>query len=140
MYITDEIVANINKNNEVDYICDLLLKEVEVKHVNGEIVFQKYHILSRYTGLFLNYFSVEKLCINLLTKEDLVNILSYRLYINACLLKHNYRLLGDDLYWSKNFVVYAPTNTIIAKSSYARYKDTCTHAIISAYTDVSDHP
>lgn len=101
LYITDEIC---NEETDLKEICDLLLKENFVKHEESKIILlDKYHISTKYIGKQCNNYLLVDSGIQLFDKEDLQEILSYILYINALLYTCNSKLFPiDSWYWSKD--------------------------------------
>lgn len=101
LYITDEIC---NEETDLKEICDLLLKENFVKYEENKIILlDKYHISTKYIGKQCNHYLLVDSSIQLFDKEDLQEILSYILYINAILYTCNSKLFTiDSWYWSKD--------------------------------------
>lgn len=101
LYITDKIC---NEETDLKEICDLLLKENFVKcEENKIILLDKYHISMKYIGEKCNHYLLTDSNIQLFDKEDLREILSYILYINALLYTYNSKLFPtDNWYWSKD--------------------------------------
>lgn len=101
LYITDEIC---NEETDLKEICDLLLKENFVKYEENKIILlDKYHISTKYIGKQCNHYLLVDSSIQLFDKEDLQEIFSYILYINALLYTCNSKLFPtDNWYWSKD--------------------------------------
>ena len=101
LYITDEIC---DEETDLKEICDLLLKENFVKYKENKIILlDKYHISTKYIGKQCNHYLLTDSNIQLFDKDDLKEILSYILYINALLYKYDFKLFPtDSWYWSKN--------------------------------------
>lgn len=101
LYITDEIC---NEETDLKEICDLLLKENFVKYEENKIILlDKYHISTKYIGKQCNHYLLVDSSIQLFDKEDLQEIFSYILYINALLYTCNSKLFPiDSWYWSKD--------------------------------------
>lgn len=98
MYITDKIAT---KNTDLNYICDLLLKENFVKIKKDEIsVIDKYQISWEFIGKYMSYYMTDYLNIDLFDSPSLQEIFKYRLYINA-LLPENLIIPNDVWFWSK---------------------------------------
>lgn len=137
LYITDEIC---NEETDLKEICDLLLKENFVKYEENKIILlDKYHISTKYIGKQCNHYLLVNSNIQLFDKEDLREILSYILYINALLYTYNSKLFPtDNWYWSKDV---NSINDISAPgvnpgygnvSNYGR-DDTCCVLAVSAF-------
>lgn len=101
LYITDEIC---DEETDLKEICDLLLKENFVKYEENKIILlDKYHISTKYIGKQCNHYLLVDSSIQLFGKEDLQEILSYILYINALLYTCNSKLFPiGSWYWSKD--------------------------------------
>lgn len=106
LYITDKIC---DEETDLKEICDLLLKENFVKHEENKIILlDKYHISTKYIGKQCNHYLLTDSNIQLFDKDDLKEILSYILYINALLYKYDFKLFPtNNWYWSKD--VYSET-------------------------------
>jgi hypothetical protein len=101
LYITDKIC---DEETDLKEICDLLLKENFVKHEENKIILlDKYYISTKYIGKHCNHYLLDNSNIQLFDKEDLQEILSYILYINALLYICNFKLFPiNGWYWSKS--------------------------------------
>ena len=101
LYITDEIC---DEETDLKEICDLLLKENFVKcEENKIILLDEYHISMKYIGEQCNHYLLTNSNIQLFGKEDLQEILSYILYVNAFLYLWGFKLFPtNNWYWSKD--------------------------------------
>ena len=89
-------------NTDLEYICDLLLKDVKVEYANDVIHFNNYHINAKYLRKEANYHVLHKLGIKLFSADELGEIFKYRIYINACLYKNKQDLIQGNWYWTKD--------------------------------------
>lgn len=101
LYITDKIC---DEETDLKEICDLLLKENFVKYEENKIILlDKHHISTKYIGEQCNHYLLTDSNIQLFNKEDLKEVLSYILYINALLYTCDFKLFTiNDWYWSKD--------------------------------------
>ena len=78
-------------DTDLEYICDLLLKDVKVEYSNNVVSINNYHILHKFG-------------IKLFSADELEEIFKYRIYINACLYKNKQNLIPSYWHWANDIV------------------------------------
>ena len=89
-------------NTDLEYICDLLLKDVKVEYANDVIHINDYYINTKYLGKGASYHVLSKFGIKLFSVDELTEIFRYKIYINACLYKNKQNLIQGNWYWTKD--------------------------------------
>ena len=91
-------------DTDLEYICDLLLKDVKVEYSNNVVSINNYHIDTRYIGKGANYHVLNKFGIKLFSADELEEIFKYRIYINACLYKNKQNLIPSYWHWARDII------------------------------------
>lgn len=91
-------------DTDLEYICDLLLKDVKVEYSNNVVSINNYHIDTRYIGKGANYNVLHKFGIKLFSVNELEEIFKYRIYINACLYKNKQNLIPSYWHWARDII------------------------------------